>query len=279
MKLKKAAGDIDMEPLKKTLQELQKEKEDLENEYQSFKKREKVINKPAPRKQEELSEEEKEERQREFVKKHEKELKEYGLLRKYEDSKRFLTEKPHLACEETANYLVVWCINLEVEGKSELMAHVAHQCICMQYVLELGKQLNVDPRACVPSFFSRIQLADQPYKDAFLEELRAFKERVKERARIRLEKAQQEVEEEERQKRLGPGGLDPLEVFDTLPETLRKCFEERDIPMLQKAIAELPEDEARYHMKRCVDSGLWIPDAQTSGTMQPQEEKPSTEES
>lgn len=23
----------------------------------------------------------------------------------------------------------------------------------------------------------------------------------------------------------------------------------------------MPEEEATYHMKRCVDSGLWVPDA------------------
>lgn len=23
----------------------------------------------------------------------------------------------------------------------------------------------------------------------------------------------------------------------------------------------MPEEEARYHMKRCVDSGMWVPDA------------------
>lgn len=31
--------------------------------------------------------------------------------------------------------------------------------------------------------------------------------------------------------------------------------------MLQEAITKLPEDEAKYHMKRCVDSGLWVPEA------------------
>lgn len=25
----------------------------------------------------------------------------------------------------------------------------------------------------------------------------------------------------------------------------------------------MPEEEAAYHMKRCVDSGLWIPDARS----------------
>lgn len=31
--------------------------------------------------------------------------------------------------------------------------------------------------------------------------------------------------------------------------------------MLQEAITKLPEDQAKYHMKRCVDSGLWVPEA------------------
>lgn len=34
--------------------------------------------------------------------------------------------------------------------------------------------------------------------------------------------------------------------------------------MLQQAITTLPEEEARYHMKRCVDSGLWVPEANTA---------------
>lgn len=29
--------------------------------------------------------------------------------------------------------------------------------------------------------------------------------------------------------------------------------------MLQKAVSEMPQAEASYHIKRCVDSGLWVP--------------------
>lgn len=29
--------------------------------------------------------------------------------------------------------------------------------------------------------------------------------------------------------------------------------------MLQATIAKMPEQEAVYYMKRCVDSGLWVP--------------------
>jgi cell division cycle protein 37 len=52
---------------------------------------------------------------RKFVKENEKVLKKFGMLRRYDDSKRFLQENQHLVCEDTANYLVIWCINLEME--------------------------------------------------------------------------------------------------------------------------------------------------------------------
>lgn len=54
--------------------------------------------------------------------------------------------------------------------------------------------------------------------EGFNDELEAFKERVRGRAKLRIEKAMKEYEEEERKKRLGPGGLDPVEVYESLPE-------------------------------------------------------------
>ncbi|XP_064603305.1 hsp90 co-chaperone Cdc37-like [Liolophura sinensis] len=219
-----------------------------------------VINKSKP-KREELTEEEKAEKQRMFVNKYREDIKKFGMFKRYEDSQAFLLEKKHLVCEETANYLVVWCIDLEIEEKKDLMHHVAHQTIVMQFILELAKQLDRDPRECVGPFFSRMKLAEQQYMDSFTEELEAFKDRVRKRAQQRIEEALAEHEEEEKKKRLGPGGLDPVEVFESLPEVLKDCFEKKDIGMLQKAILELPKDEAEYHMKRCVESGLWVPNA------------------
>jgi len=207
-----------------------------------------------------MTDEEKEDYMKKFVKKNEKDIKKYGMLQKFDDSMRFLMDgMTHLACEETANYLVIWCINLEMEDKHELMEHVAHQCICMQYLLELAKQLETDPRACIKSFFSKIQIADDEYKNAFYDELKAFKERIRKRAAEKVAEAMAEAEEEERLARLGPGGLDPAEVFESLPKEMQDCFEKQDIPMLQEFIKSLPEEEARHHMKRCVDSGLWCP--------------------
>nr|CAI5820390.1 unnamed protein product [Callosobruchus analis] len=272
-------GSDDLSNLKQQLEELEKKWKELEAEEEEIKKKEKltpwnvdtisqpgfaktVINKKPPKpKEEHLSEEEREKRMKKFIKENEKELKHFGMLRKYDDSRQYLKQHQQLVCEDTANYLVIWCINLEMEEKHELMQHVAHQTICMQYILELAKQLDYDPRACVDAFFAKIQIAEPEYKKSFEDELEQFKQRIRKRAAEKIEEALKELEEEEKQKRLGPGGLDPVEVFESLPDELKKCFESQDIQLLQDTIAKMDEQDAKYHMKRCVDSGLWVPDA------------------
>lgn len=141
------------------------------------------------------------------------------------------------------------------------MEHVAHQCIVMQFILELSKTLKYDPRACVGPFFSKMQMTNKEYKEGFYDELNAFKERIRKRAAEKIEAAMKEAEEEERQKRLGPGGLDPVEVFETLPDELKKCFESQNIELLQETLLKMKKEDAEYHMDRCVKSGLWVPDA------------------
>ncbi|XP_076000181.1 hsp90 co-chaperone Cdc37-like [Genypterus blacodes] len=209
------------------------------------------------------TEEEKEQKHKTFVEKYEKEIKHFGMLRRWDDSQKYLSDNTHLVCEETANYLVIMCIDLEVEEKHALMEQVAHQTIVMQFILELAKSLKVDPRGCFRQFFAKIKTADQQYQEAFNDELESFKERVRGRAKIRIEKAMKEYEEEEREKRLGPGGLDPVEVYETLPAEMQKCFDEKDIQMLQEAISKMDPTEAKIHMKRCIESGLWVPNSKT----------------
>uniref|UniRef100_A0AAZ3PUU9 Hsp90 co-chaperone Cdc37 n=1 Tax=Oncorhynchus tshawytscha TaxID=74940 RepID=A0AAZ3PUU9_ONCTS len=163
----------------------------------------------------EETEEQKEEKHQTFVDKHKKEIKHFG-----EGANFLVIMCIDLEVEEVrgANFLVIMCIDLEVEEKHGLMDQVAHQTIVMQFILELAKSLKIDPRGCFREFFQKIKTADQPYQEAFTDELESFKERVRGRAKIRIQKAMEEYEEEERQNRLGPGGLDPVEVYDTLPE-------------------------------------------------------------
>ncbi|RTG80876.1 cell division cycle protein 37, partial [Schistosoma bovis] len=99
------------------------------------------------------------------------------------------------------------------------------------------------------------------YQKAFNDELSAFRERIRARAKVRLEEAMMQIEEEEKQKRLGPGGLDPVEVFESLPTNLQECFEKKDVELLKTVLCSMDPQQAEYHMKRCVDSGLWVDNA------------------
>ncbi|CAF3889099.1 unnamed protein product [Rotaria magnacalcarata] len=208
-----------------------------------------------------MTEEEQAEYYKQFVEKHKDNIKKYGMFRHFEDTQKFLEEHYELVCEETANYLVIWCIDLEMEEKHSLMEHVSHQTMIMQFILELSKSLKIDPRQCVRPFFTRMKTADQQYKQGFSEELQAFRERVQTRAQQKVADAVKQYEEEERQKRLGPGGLDPVEVMESLPKELQDCFESRDIALLQETLSKMPRDEAANHLDRCIKSGLWVPNA------------------
>lgn len=209
----------------------------------------------------EETEEEKVEKHKTFVEKYAKEIKHFGMMRRWDDSQKYLSDNPHLVCDETANYLVVTCIDLEIDEKHALMEQVAHQAIIMKFILDLAQTLKVDPRGCFRQFFSKIKTADKPYQDAFAHELELLKERVRSCAQVRMEDVMKELEEEEKQKRLGPGGLDPVEVYESLPKEMQKSFDEKNIQMLHYVINKLDPEEGKYHLKRCIDSGLWVPDS------------------
>lgn len=131
---KESSDSTSLVELQKALQDVEKEAKSMKDLEDDLKKKEKltpwnvdtigqdgftktVINKKAARKDEDagLTDEEKEIKMKQFVKDNEKALKQYGMLRKYDDSKQFLQQNLHLVCENTANYLVIWCINLEME--------------------------------------------------------------------------------------------------------------------------------------------------------------------
>ncbi|XP_035027096.2 hsp90 co-chaperone Cdc37 isoform X1 [Hippoglossus stenolepis] len=238
-----------------------------------------IVNVQPENKQE--TEAEKLEKHKTFAEKHAEEIKHFGMLRRWDDSQKYLSDNPHLVCEETANSLVVACIDFEADEKHAVMEQVAHQAIVMQCILDLSRTLKVDPRGCFRQFFSNIKTADQTCQDAFHHELELLKERVRSCAQIRMESAMGEVEEEEeeeREKRLGPGGLDPVEVYESLPEEIQRSFDEKNIQMLQQAMSKLHPEEGKYHLKRCIDSGLWVPESGEGDEEDDEEEEDEEDE-
>merc|ERR1712113_295930 len=83
----------------------------------------------------------------------------------------------------------------------------------------------------------------------------------------RIEEAKQaEAQEEEQYEAapLGPGGLDPTEVLQSLPEEIQEAFISQDKQKLVTALESMPPEEANDIIKRCIDSGLWNPDPNNS---------------
>lgn len=141
-KLVEGDSSTDFTELKKAIAQLEKEENEILKKEDDLKKKDRqtpwnvdtisepgftktVINTKAPRPREEnLTQEQKEQKMKKFIKENEKLLKQFGMLRRYEDSRQFLQKNNHLVCEETANYLVIWCINLEMEGVCSLICYV-----------------------------------------------------------------------------------------------------------------------------------------------------------
>ena len=57
------------------------------------------------------------------------------MFRHYDDSQKFLEDNLVLVCEETANYLVVWCIDLEMEEVIQFLSSIRFVDI-REYLLE-----------------------------------------------------------------------------------------------------------------------------------------------
>ncbi|XP_028456741.1 hsp90 co-chaperone Cdc37-like 1 isoform X2 [Perca flavescens] len=165
-----------------------------------------------------------------FLQKYDQELKYFGMLRRWDDSQRFLADTPQLICEETANYLILWCMRLQQEGKEALMEQVAHQAVVMQFILEMASNSQQDPRGCFRQFFHKAKEGQDVYLEVFYTELEAFKDRVKENAFKSRGDTPNNVDQ---QKTITNCILDPKEALDSLPPV------------------------AEYPMKRCLEAGLW----------------------
>lgn len=73
---------------------------------------------------------------------------------------------------------------------------------------------------CSLIYLFRIRAADDSYMKMYHDEVDAFKERLTKRAKEKRDAAFAEAEAEERARRIeeSPGGMDPQEVFESLPE-------------------------------------------------------------
>ncbi|CAJ1949544.1 unnamed protein product [Cylindrotheca closterium] len=203
----------------------------------------------------------------EFTEKYADLLEEFMAIKAFEESKEFLIQHGNIVLQEHAsNYLLLATLEDEMNGYRDKMKQTAKQSQIVTNIAELAKGWNTHPGNAIIPFFTRMQ--QREFLEGFMVGLEEFQQKIISRAVTkRMEMDQQrktgtseqgvDLNEIPREERLGPGGLDPLEVIETLPVELQEAFESRDVEQLKKVLLNMSQKDAEYHMKRCVDSGLW----------------------
>jgi cell division cycle protein 37 len=192
-----------------------------------------------------------------YVLQHEDLLEQYSEIADMEKTKQFLFHNCDILLHEhSQSYMLLSCLEDEMNGKSKRMKLVCRQSQILSHVQELGQSMQRDPRDVVLPFFNRIE--QKEFLNAFLEQVRLFEVRIKERAVVKRKEMDAERRITEAPP-LGPGGLDPYEVLESLPQAMQDAFESQDIGRLQSVLNDMPNEEASMWMKKCVDSGLWNP--------------------
>lgn len=176
----------------------------------------------------------------------------------------FSSGRLHLLCDHATGYLLLKSLYLEMEKKTSearTCARVAFACKSIGEFAEAGKKSERD--AASP-FFARLESnsdTQREYERSFEEYFSKLRERaeVKLREEKETQKEPTSLEEIPVEDRLGPGGLDPVAVYDSLPQEMREAFDSGSVEALKKYVNALPLEEARKHMKAMVDAGLWVP--------------------
>lgn len=203
-----------------------------------------------------------------FVEKYEALLEKWMIIRDFEKCKQFLLLHGDVLLQEnSSSYLLLASLEDEMNGEREKMLLTCRQSQILTNIAELAKSLRKHPGNVILPFFSRLE--QKEFLMNFLEGVDVFVDRVTKRAvakkkEIDEERAKEREAEGEvdlhtlpKEDRLGPGGFDPVEVFESLPQSMQEAFESRDTEKLKEALLSMSPKDAQLHMDRCVKSGLW----------------------
>uniref|UniRef100_A0A7S3NDY3 Hsp90 chaperone protein kinase-targeting subunit n=1 Tax=Aureoumbra lagunensis TaxID=44058 RepID=A0A7S3NDY3_9STRA len=228
-----------------------------------------------------------------FVEHHEAEMDEFLACIDLDDAKKLLHQNGGILLHEHAqSYALLSCLEDEMNGFHEKMKRAAQNSQLLAHITELAVSMNRHPRDVVLPFFHRIQ--DSNYLSGFQDAVQGFITRIQKRAIDKRKEMDAEAKvngdkdklinedgvqvELSKEERLGPGGLDPVEVFESLPKAMQDAFESKDTGKLQAALESMPLEDAKYHMKRCEDSGLWVSNSSAQDDAPQEEDNVTTDD-
>jgi len=203
----------------------------------------------------------------EYVEANEDLLEQYISMgdRELEEVREFLREHGGtlLQGEHAESYLLLDCLEKEMNGEHEAMVRSARQSQLLTQIREFSRSAGRPARDGVHMILTRI-MEHEGTQESFEDSVKDFVNRVEKRAVVKKKEMDAEAEAAgDAEQEAGPGGLNPMDVFRTLPEEMQQAFLSKDMARLHAAVESLPTEEAKYHMKRCEDSGLWVPSGST----------------
>lgn len=229
----------------------------------------------------------------EYLSKHQETIDKFAHMntvgtKSYDQAKKYLLANPVILSSHAVGYMLLLCLDYMMDDQEEAAFRIATQYQLVQFCLDLASSSHQDPRSAVHPLFKRIDQNHDQYVDGFEDSVRDFVSKVKNRAlekkaageesplKLQREAAEERKlaeagladateEEEEVQYTIdedapvGPGGLSPSEVFETLPSELQQCFITQDVEMIKTVLMGMTKEDANYHFNRCIASGLWNP--------------------
>lgn len=191
-------------------------------------------------------------------------VKEFGLLPDMKATEEFLMENPGFINETTALALLKWSSRLSEQRESEFNL-VSTQCLYVLYLLDLARQVDIDPIYCVTPFFARI--SEPEFYEMFEKEIIPFRERLQNSPWDQVfDDVLKGISSDDGSSLSGSsssedvaGNLDPIEMYKNLPPNLQQCIDNEDIEALEAALNDLPEDVADTYMAQFLEAGLFVP--------------------
>jgi cell division cycle protein 37 len=116
-----------------------------------------------------------------FAMAHETMLENYSVLNDLEVTKNYLFQNCDILMHEHAqSYLLLSCLEDEMNGKSKRMKMVCKQSQILSHITELGNSMKRDPRDVVLPFFMRLE--EHEHLVAFNSSVNDFINRIQNRA-------------------------------------------------------------------------------------------------
>lgn len=165
------------------------------------------------------------------------------------------------------------------KGKDKQVEKIVTQGQIPSQIRQLASAMKRPPRDLVHRFFDRMQTEEG--KKAFKDGVDNMYKHIQARAKARKEeklKAQEAklmssdsdaarsakplVEimydmQPAARKSLAPKGIDPVKVYEALPEPMKLAFKDSSVDLLKEAAEKMEVEVFEREFKKCIDSGLW----------------------